>query len=181
MFFWCVCGGVCRWAHQLGGSKHLIPLVSCAMNFTGTLRPAAQVRHPVAVHRYNILALIENKLKVFGWTWRECRCVYFSLWKWLKFMWPIVVQTRSSLHFVLTYCLTQTEAQCLDSSRDQPDRMKILWIFLIRMAFQIKDLARDSWFKLSVICDRREAWTVLNIPWIPFGLLRQLILRNDFH
>lgn len=56
VFRMCSCGVcVCRWAHQRGGSKLLILLVSCAMNCTGTLRPAAaQVRHPVAVHRYNI-------------------------------------------------------------------------------------------------------------------------------
>lgn len=50
-----VCMWVCRWAHQLGGSKHLIPPVSCAMSFTGTLRlQEAQVRHTVVVRRYNI-------------------------------------------------------------------------------------------------------------------------------
>ena len=49
-----VCMCIYRWAQQLGGSRHLIPLLSSAMSFTGTLRqPAAQVRHPVAVSRYN--------------------------------------------------------------------------------------------------------------------------------
>lgn len=51
----CVFMWVCRWAHQPGGSRHRIPLVSCAMNFTGTQRrPVAQVRHRVAVYGYNI-------------------------------------------------------------------------------------------------------------------------------
>ena len=46
---------VCRWARQPDGSRLLIPPASCAMSFTGTRRqPAAQVRHTVAVHRYNI-------------------------------------------------------------------------------------------------------------------------------
>lgn len=46
---------VCRWAHQPGGIKHPTPLVSCAMNFTGTLRrPAAQVRQSVEIHEQSI-------------------------------------------------------------------------------------------------------------------------------
>lgn len=62
MYLGCVHVCVCRWAHQPGESKHLIPLVSCVMSFTGTQRlAAAQVRHRVARSRYNSKEQTNNK------------------------------------------------------------------------------------------------------------------------
>ena len=58
-----LCLWVCRWGLLLGGIRHFILLASCAMNFTGTLRPQpAQVRHPVVVHKYNIWNSVRERI-----------------------------------------------------------------------------------------------------------------------
>lgn len=63
-----------------------------------------------------------------------------------------VVRVGSSLHFA--HILAQTVFGPFSRSP---------WLFLIRMGVQIKDLAQDSWFKLAVFFDWREAWTVRKI------------------